>query len=437
MERRKRILQLLIDSEHAVPVAEIARILGISSKTVRNELVRLEKNVSDYQCAVIKTPGKGIRLEGENKDLVRLQKSLDRNREDQENSPAERQYQIFFQLCSSGDAVLIKELCACYYISKTTINSDIKELNRLIRPYRISVIYEKQQGLRVAGDENDIRNAMVAVISQHFCGSIGTAVKLEGAQILYDDSIRGLEEMLEINLTVLIDLIRETEREFRCKFSSESLLELALYLGVMCRRAGLGYTVTISRDMVEIVYGCLQMEFCNQVADRLEQQYGIHLAMSEREYILLRILSAQKLKTAAVPADSMLIGERDISWEIRDFICAVGERLGIDFCDDNELYERLYNHIKPSVFRLLFGLDLNNPLLRQIKQEYYKIFAIIQEYIVILNDAFEVEFPEDEIAYLTLHFVVALEKLTPKIRILLVCASGLGLSQLMVSRLVY
>lgn len=435
MERRKKILQLLIDSEQAVPVAEIARVLGISSKTVRNELDRLEKNVSDYQCAVIKTPGKGIRLEGDNRNLVRLQKSFEKNSEGQEDSPAERQYLIFFQLCGSSEAVLIKELCACYYISKTTINSDIKELNRLVVPYRISVVYEKQQGLKVAGDENDIRNAMVGVISRRFGGTIGTAVKLDGAQILYDDSIRVLENMLGMDLAVLIDLIREAELAFRCKFSSESMLELALYLGVMCRRAGMGYTVTISRDLGEVLYGSLQLGFCNQIADKLEHQYGIHLSMSEREYILLRILSAQKLKAASVPEDGMLIGERDISREIEEFICAVGDRLGIDFHNDKELYERLYNHIKPSVFRLLLGLDLGNSLLKQIEQEYRKIFRIIQEYIVILNDAFHIEFPENEIAYLTLHFVVALEKLTPKIRILLVCASGLGLSQLMVSRL--
>jgi activator of the mannose operon (transcriptional antiterminator) len=435
MDKWKKILQFLIENEKMVSAAEIAHYLHISVKTVRNELQRLETYVSEYQCSIVKIPGKGIRLDGEKSNIRKLEKALDRREKNWENTPEERQYRIWNLLLGSSKCVMMKEICAEYYVSKATVNNDMKELNQLLSQYGVSIVYEKQQGLRLEGKEQDIRSAMIHIFLNVHMGNLNDIIRLDGTKILYNEKIRNMEEMWNVDFSSLVHIVHEIEEKFQYKFSSESVLELAMYLAVMLRRADCGCNVSVSRETAGFLYGSVQMEVCDQVADKLEERYGISLPTQERKYFLVQILGARRLQQPDSLMKETDIGDNDIKEAVEIFIEAVGRELGVDFCNNRLLYEQLRNHIRPSVYRILFGLNLNNPLSVRIKEEYRKVFSVVYEKTDILNEAFHVVFPEEEIAYVTIHFVIALEKLTPKIRVLLVCTTGLGLSQLMVSKL--
>lgn len=81
-----------------------------------------------------------------------------------------------------------------------------------------------------------------------------------------------------------------------------------------------------------------------------------------------------------------------------------------------------------------------NPLLKEIKEGYSELFEIVKETSKILKLNEDIVVSDDEIAYLTLHFGAAIERQKfadkpMKLDLGVVCASGIGISSLLSSRI--
>jgi mannitol operon transcriptional antiterminator len=92
-------------------------------------------------------------------------------------------------------------------------------------------------------------------------------------------------------------------------------------------------------------------------------------------------------------------------------------------------------HIQPSLFRIREKLPALNPLTEQVRDRFPDLFAVTAE---CLKQVFkQVSFPDDETAYVVLHFGSALEKRKQdvKLRALVVCPTGIGASKMLATRL--
>ncbi len=80
---------------------------------------------------------------------------------------------------------------------------------------------------------------------------------------------------------------------------------------------------------------------------------------------------------------------------------------GIRFLDKDAVTRRLYEHFRPSYYRLFYHLPIINPLAHKIKKEYPEMYALVNEAIRPLQPLFDRELPTDEIAFLTVHFAAS------------------------------
>lgn len=107
-----------------------------------------------------------------------------------------------------------------------------------------------------------------------------------------------------------------------------------------------------------------------------------------------------------------------------------------DFSEDSALYDGLLVHIKPLINRLNYRIHIRNPLLEDIKAELADVWRLTQ---YVVNQVFktwgENAVSEDEVGYLTVHFQAAMERQIARKRVLLVCATGIGTSHLLKSRI--
>ncbi|MDQ7862973.1 PRD domain-containing protein [Peribacillus frigoritolerans] len=141
---------------------------------------------------------------------------------------------------------------------------------------------------------------------------------------------------------------------------------------------------------------------------------------------LAAILKGSKLHAAdAVPYDSVLLGQL-----IRNLIKDVSAQLQIDLTKDFPLYQGLLAHMEPSLFRIKQEMGLYNPLTEDIKRKYPVLFLAVK---TSLEKGFKEikEFPEDEIAFIVLHFgsALVLREEEISIRALIVCPTGIGTSK--------
>lgn len=80
-------------------------------------------------------------------------------------------------------------------------------------------------------------------------------------------------------------------------------------------------------------------------------------------------------------------------------------RLGKDLAD--ELYISLTDHIYFLIQRFRDGIVISNKLLFETKCLYKDEFNVASEVVQMINKEFDVVLPEDEVAFITLHFVNA------------------------------
>ena len=112
------------------------------------------------------------------------------------------------------------------------------------------------------------------------------------------------------------------------------------------------------------------------------------------------------------------------------------EDLGLDLSLDKKLRHDLAQHIKPMLNRLAYGIAIHNPLLDEIKSELGSAFNAVKKAADRINQKYGyADISDDEVAYLTIYLQTALDKFRAAKKIIIVCSSGVGTSQLLSSRI--
>lgn len=82
-------------------------------------------------------------------------------------------------------------------------------------------------------------------------------------------------------------------------------------------------------------------------------------------------------------------------------------RKGLDKELNDGIYITLTDHINYAIERYLQGINVQNPLLWEIRQFYQEEYKIAAEALKIINQKLMVNLSEDEVGFIALHFVNA------------------------------
>lgn len=130
--RQRMILGILNSRPEAIKGREIAGILGVTDRTVRSDMKILEDFLREYDISIEAVRGKGYRLIG--KSQILLQQLV--YRQNGLLSQDDRIREILWTLLESTEPVLLGDLEDELYISRSTLEQDLKW---------ISFHYEKDQ----------------------------------------------------------------------------------------------------------------------------------------------------------------------------------------------------------------------------------------------------------------------------------------------------
>lgn len=86
-------------------------------------------------------------------------------------------------------------------------------------------------------------------------------------------------------------------------------------------------------------------------------------------------------------------------------------------------------HLKTSLYRFKYGIQLGNPMLNNIKTEYEELFELTKRACKILENDLDSLISDAEVAYLTLHFgaFMPTQKANKHaFRIMIICPNGIG-----------
>ena len=136
-------------------IEKLAGKLRVSAKTIRNDIKELNYLLGGYACI--------SSHKGECKLIVFDQKGFSEIRNkifsqnDLFNSPQTRMAYLFWQLMDAKEPYLTDDLSEEMKVGRTTTISDLNKLRKIIDKYQLKIKGKANTGLRLVGDEVNIR----------------------------------------------------------------------------------------------------------------------------------------------------------------------------------------------------------------------------------------------------------------------------------------
>lgn len=266
-KREMEILLLLLRERDWITGEEISGRLDISRKTVRQELRQIEKvlGMEGKLCAGQK---KGYRLDRLSEE--QLQKILVNLEENEEHyNMKDRTSVLALYLLFCRDYVTMDQLGEVFFLSKSTVFSEIKTLKRwMARQGGISLEVSGVRGVRILGGELDRR-----IRCATFCmPGILRQIPLEEEELSrYERELAAIRQELGLGLSRL-----------DCLICGEDLGKAARYLAVSLLRDRLGFSLEEEERKKTGMWGQASGAV-KEILPRLERVLGCRFSRAEAD----------------------------------------------------------------------------------------------------------------------------------------------------------
>lgn len=427
--RTRRILALLLQSEHDLTAAQIAAHIQVSARTVYRELASVERILNMQGVKLIKKSGAGISLEGDSAALDSVAKLITIT-EDIAFTPDERKIYLLCLLLDSTEPIKLYTLAHECKVTISTVANDLDELVGSVNKFGIDFIRRRGYGIELYGAEEQLRALIRHVTKLRFDDTALIAKKEEHVIHPLDQRVLSLAGHSEME--TVENILWHWEQHWGTQLSEYAYTELLIRLSIALARIRSGKMIGTFATPTQAKPSHLSdTSKVTEITKKLMEQIGQPFPAAENAYIEQLLRSAQANEFAVQPVDDLPLIEK-----VRLLIEYVQDEMGGDFLSDLSLREGLIYHLKDALERLRQGSNIRNPFLEQIKLNYGSLFGVVRE---VASRVFtDVVVPEEEIGFLVIHFGASVERqkqLPERVRALLICSTGIGSSKLLQIRL--
>lgn len=432
MDRRLRtILKELIQVQKPLTSAFISNINQVTPRTTQEDIKKLNQKLLSHGAVIQSIKGRGYQLTIEDEALFHhfLTSALYENKEQEQipDTPEERVRYIIQKLLLNMEYLKLEDLADEMYISKATIQNSMRFVRERLSDFQLGIHVKPNYGIKIMGEEIKIRFCMAEYLVQRGNDSNDS---------IYDSIVTLPKEQINfIKQTIIFRL-----NEQRISLSDIAIQNLFIHIAIAVLRIQKGHSVDSPANPKQEINHTIEYEVAERIVEDTERKLGVTFPSTEISYVALHLLGTKVLTTVGTVKNQDI--ENMLDPQIRSLVMAILERiesemhLGIQH--DRELMINLGIHLKPAMNRYKYGMNIRNPMLDSIKKNYQLAFQAAVHAGVVIERHTEIAIDENEIAYLALHIGAAMEKQKlkqgPK-RCLIVCASGMGTSQLIYYRL--
>lgn len=331
----------------------------------------------------------------------------------------ERIKYIFFLIFNKpSDYLSISDFLVSLKVSKSTVISDIKRLQKKIKPSDIKIKNDRNVGYYLSGDENQIRYLAMYYILEDLASDFGTFFY---DYFFFNESIDVLKQIYETFIAF--------SKKYDFTFTDRQLTEIVYTLSLFLNRLK-----SNSSDDDNYKYKALEISKEFKLSKDILNQF---LPDTNKEAIGFLTSWILTFTTVHIGEDAF---DRKIVLELVNKVIKRFELLsGIEFYNMKEVENNLYSHFRAVHYRMIYKIPILNQFSSRIKSQYPNLFKIVGLALKEIEDCYDFPIPEEEIAYLTLHFAVAIEdygiKDDGKLVAAVVCQNGIGSSALVFQQL--
>ncbi len=413
-QRLARLFMELLNSERPVNVANLAKKLGVSARTVFRELENADSYLVGSDLCLTTYVGEGLLLEGEEVAKEVFRERLLKSAAYSVNKN-ERRSALYLSVLKSDDWLKLYFYAKQFDVSEATISLDLDSLREKFESSGLSLLTRQGLGVCVQGEESDIRQAIVAHLTN-------SSPKLLATCYIYPPtSVKmGVNSVLKAMDSQLNWMTQNAQNIFGTQIS----VQVERLLSHKRLKENRAFSAT-----------GLQAEISKKIAELLKEAFSISFSEAELHYI------AKALRGARAKQNNPLDHK-----DTRDFANAqkMAHRLIEEFDRslspmlklDEQLVRGLSLHLWSALVRIESGYKIEDPMGEQIKQQYPEIYEKTVRASKILPA--EGEISPGEISCIATYFGAAMLKISGEkagLRVCVVCMAGVGVSYMMAGQL--
>lgn len=418
--RQVSILRDLISADDFVTSETLASHYSVSTKTIYSDLSVISKEIGELSSKLERVPRRGVRLlidDGEKGRLGDLIHTF--QGEEDDNIP--REFVLLKNLFFGDGSIDIVDWSVKYFVSETSVRRDIDKLEARLEPYGFRL--EKHHGqIKLSGKEQEIRKFLRNYLITELHLRLPTMA--DNKHFTYFFSAEEIGQAITV--------LEHYASSYRFTISEQYSIYLIVDLLIARMRYSKGRMIT-SNDMSQFIGNLSYYEVFTFAGDLFRD----YIDKGSQQSPLLEITNlAYSLLSVGYEPKDIIIGKQ-INDLVQNLICRVSQLLSIDLRGDEHLAKMLLSHIQPMIFRLKNKILINSDLTEEIKKKYSVLYNIVWLSCRELSDAFAIELTDGEIAFLVVHFEIAIEKLAKPLTIYVVCPQGLATTELIMTSLSY
>ncbi|MCS4483516.1 transcription antiterminator [Clostridium botulinum] len=327
-----------------------------------------------------------------------------------------------YELLNKSEFVTINMLSDRMMVSRSTIINDLIEVKKWLSENKITLESSKGQGIKILGRERDLRRAAVKLFFQ----------SMDSINFF---NVTTLKLFNDIDIDFIRNTIKIAEEQMETSFSDDAFNNLVIHIAIAIKRIELSKDIIMDSEELKNLRKTAEYAIASGIAKMLEDRFKISIPEDEIGYITIHILGSNTSTLENIVKDDWIY----LHLIVFKLIENVENITGINFSKDNKLFDSLAQHIRPAIYRLKHDIKVKNPLIEEIKEKYSYIFESIEEGVKFIEEDIGDSVNQEEIGYLTLHFMASIErsknKKHRKPNVLIVCATGIGTSKFISNKL--
>ncbi len=403
------MLNVLLTHQDYVSISEIAKTLNVSRRSIYYDLEKINEWLQAHHIGFIQVErNRGLFLSS-----VQREKISELLKSDQELTyyflqPKERMQLILCSLFGQSEPVFVDYFCQVCDVSRNTAFNDLKTVRAKLNKYDLELIFEPHNGYRVEGSL-----VMQRALFLYYFEPI--------IPLIQNRSIPGFKDLNFYDpqeVEVIMKQLKRIEERLQTNYVSGMLFSLSTLIRNIIRRKE---AIVIEEVDTEEIFQSQEFQ--------LVKIYFPQLNENEQIYLAMHLLGSR----VQVPT---VIEQKEDVIELAKLLVNDFEMLACIIFDEKEqLISMIAHHLKMSIYRYKYGIQIGNPLMADIRASYPDLFDLTVKAARGIKKKLGLPIPDAEIAYITMHFGGFLRQrnITPSSRILLVCPNGISTANMLKS----
>lgn len=399
-KRQIKIIECVINNVSGITGEKLARYLGVSSRTIRNDILSINSALNG-ELSVKASRRNGYYITEDEMDGF---KAIIGEGDDWKNviAPHNRSCAILGHVLEEG-SVSLYDLEEELYLSQTALREEVLKLKKLLEDrLDTPVVFLEGSTVRVSGEEDKVRLAIFNMIKYEEqthpdcgCGYM---------ELLFPErfSVGDYREF--------VNAVKNYFRAHEIQVSDASLylVSNSIYATLLRKEQG--------HELNEVKADEFVVEVLTSLLFHLKAQ---NVELSENDEALLKIF-LYSVRLVSGPENS---GASALSGVIlKEFCQEVMNKYSFDLHQSDSLFDNMALHLEYLIRRIDTGYRIDNPILQDIKTQYPYAYEIAILLVPIMFKYKGIPIRDEEIAYMALYVAYFLEKVNRRLKAVIINA---------------